>query len=300
MLTIVFLTYGCSSKDNAKVSNNDSIQTTCINTSKTNSDKLDESIQYIGFIEKFNFSNENEVYIELYFINDTINTEEYNKIVQLTDSLIYEDDENSRRKFPASLAPKYFDLRGLSKLKIYDNNNKFVTNANFLRIEYLEQNIAPAFIAVYETDKKVYSDSCYGISDLGETLEPIRHSISTDTVLTQNILAKLNEPKSYYGLKESGTHLHFSDNDTTLSIINSENFAYIALTTNKTFKALYKSPDYENILDFKIIPLSGNKLPYILTRNVQPDTDIIWDNLLYYNGTEYKAKNNQRIKLYEQ
>ena len=294
ILTILFLTFGCSNGNNSKGSKIDSLQITYIDTLQVNSDALNANIQYIGFIDKFYFSNNNEAYIELYFIKDQTNDEEYNKIVKLADSLIYSDDENSRHKFPKNLSPKYFDLRGLSNLKIYDNNNIFFCNAEFLRVEYLNQNISSPFIAVYKTEEIIKADGYYGISNFNGTLERNNYTISKDTVLTQNILTKLNEQRPYYELENNGTHLHFLNKDTVLSIVNSENFAYVILTTKKDFNVLYKSPDFENVSDLRIIPLAKNKLPYILTSNVKPETDVMWDNLLIYNGTKYKAANRQR------
>ncbi len=289
-MTTLLLTFGCSNNDNSKGSKNDSFQTTNIDTLQTNNDVLNENIQYIGFIDKFYFSKDNEAYIELYFIKD----DAYDKIVNLADSLIYQDNENGRHKFPDNLSQKYFDLRGLSKLKIYDKYNRLFCNAKFLRVEYLNQNISSPFIAVYKTDKLIKEDGYYGISNFNGTAEQISYKVSKDTLMTQEILIKLNEQKPYYGLENNGTHLSFSHNDTILSIINSENFAYVTLTTDKDFKVLYKSSDFENVSDLRIIPLIKNKLPFILTRNVKPETDVIWDNLLIYNGTKYTATNTQR------
>lgn len=296
ILTTSLLIFGCSNRDNSSRFKNDSLQTTNAETLQKNIDILNENIQYIGFIDKFYFSNEKEVYIELYFLKNDINADEYDKIVKLTDSLIYEDDENSRRRFPESLATKYFDLRGLSKLKIYDNSNEFVSNADFVRVEYLNQNISPVFIAVYKTEKKIKADSCYGISNFSGTFETTKYSITSDTSLTQNILTKIDEKGPYYGLENNGTHLYFSNSDTVLSVINSENFAYIVLTTNNDFKVLYKSSDFENVSDVKIISMTNNKFPYILTRNVKPETDVMWDNLFYYDGKNYKTTKRQRIE----
>lgn len=112
--------------------------------------------------------------------------------------------------------------------------------------------------------------------------------------MTEKILKKLNEKKPYFGLENNGTHLSFSQNDTILSIVNSENFAYVTLTTDKDFKILYKSTDLENVYDIRFIPLTKNKLPYILARNIKPETDVMWDNLLIYNGTKYTVTNRQR------
>jgi hypothetical protein len=294
ILIITLLTFGCSNKDKSKGSNNDSLQSTYTDNSEVKNNILNENIQFIGFIDKFHFSNDNEAYVELYFIKDETNAIEYNKTIKLADSLIYEDDENSRHKFPDNLMTKYFDLRGLSKLKIYDKNNKPFCNAEFLRVEYLSQNISSPFIAVYKTERLIKEEGYYGISDFNAKFEQLNYKVSKDTVLTQNILTKLNEQRPYYGLENNGTHLYFSNKDTILSVINSENFAYVTLTTNKDFKVLYKSSDFENVNDIRIIPLTKNKLPYILTRNIKPETDVMWDNLLIYNGTKYTVKNRQR------
>jgi hypothetical protein len=267
---------------------------TSIDTLQPDKYLLNDNIQYIGFIDKFYFSINKEAYVELYFIKDQTNADEYERIVKLADSLVYEDDENSRHKLPDNLSQKYFDLRGLSKLKIYDQNNKLFCNADFVRVEYLNQNIYSPFIAVFKTDKLIIEDGYYGIGNFNGKFEQLSYNFSKDTILTQNILTKLKEQRPYYGLENNGTHLSFSDNDTILSIINSGDFAYVTLTTDRDFKVLYKSTDFENAYDIRIIPLTKNGLPYILTRNVKPETDVMWDNLLIYDGTKYKTTNRQR------
>jgi hypothetical protein len=257
---------------------------------------LNEKTNYIGFVNSFYFSKGNEVYIDLYFIKDEIDGNEYNRITKLADSVVYTDDENSRYRFPASLSNKYFDLRGLSKLNIYDAKNNFVCKASFVRVEYLDQNISPSFIAVYKTDKKLGSDIFYCVSNFNEKLENSNYSITQDSLLTKKILAKLNVARPYYERENNGTHIKYQTSDTTLSIVNSDTSSFVVLTTNSEFKVLYKSSESENILNTIIIPITENKLPYILTRNVMPESDIMWDDLLYFDGTTYKTTNRQRKK----
>lgn len=108
LLTFIILTFGCINRQNTKSANEESFPTFTDNSEATNN-ILNENIQYIGFIDKFYFSNKNEAYVELYFLKDKTNAEEYEKIVKLADSLIYKDDENSRYKFPDHLIQKYFD-----------------------------------------------------------------------------------------------------------------------------------------------------------------------------------------------
>jgi hypothetical protein len=295
VLTIAILNFSCSNKDKSHTVKSTSLQNQPPKAEKKIAE-LNENIHYLGFINKFYFSNKNEAYIELYFNKDEITDGEYHKLEKLTDSLIYQDDENSRNRFPASLAAKHFDLRGLAKLAIYDDTNKFVCNANFVRVEYLNQDISPCFIAVYKTDKKIKSENYYAISNFEKNLETANYTITKDTILTQKLLTKLNVPKSYSGLENSGTHISFAKSDTIISVVNSENSAYIVLLNGEEFKVLYKSSEPENINDLKIIPIMKNKLPYLLTRNSKPDTDISWDKLLYYDGTKYTNANRQRIE----
>jgi len=292
---ITLLTYSCSKKENSKKPSNATSQTNLTDTTKNKTDVLNENIQYIGFLNKFYFSNKNEAYIELYFNRNNVSENDYSKLVKLTDSIIYKDDENSRRRFPASLASKHFDLRGLSKLKVYDDNNKLVCNAEFVRVEYLSQNISSPFIAVYKTDKVINSENnYYCISNFNGNFDPTNYSITNDTILTQKLLTKLKEKKPYDGLEKNGKHIHFKNN-TTISVINSEEFSYIILGSDKDFKILYKSPEPENVTSLKVIPLMKNKLPYLLTSNVAPETDVMWENLLYFDGTKYINTEVQRV-----
>ncbi|MFB9080420.1 hypothetical protein ACFFLS_20000 [Flavobacterium procerum] len=295
LLTTALLAFSCSKKEKSTISNTSIPKNLTVEQEKK-TNPLNENIHYLGFVNDFYFSNENEVYIDLYFTKDDISTKEYTKLEKLADSLIYSDDENSRNRFPADLAAKHFDLRGLQKLAIYDDSNKFVCNADFVRVEYLNQNITPGFIAVYKTDKKIKSDKYYAVSNFEKDLENPNYTILKDSVLTQKLLTELDLPKSYYGLEKSGIHLQSTKSDTIISIINSENSASIVLHHNNTFKVLYKSTEPENINDLRIVSTSKSKLPYLLTRNSKPDTDMVWDQVWHYDGKKYSPANRQRIK----
>lgn len=296
LLTITVLTLSCSNDNHSNKVNNSTLKNSAKVTSNSSINALNQSIPYVGFIDIFDFSNENEVYIELYLLKDEIREDEYLKIEKLADSLIYEDDENSRCRFPANLSHNYFDLRGLSKLSIYDNQNRFVSHAEFLRVEFFNQSISSSFIAVYKTDKKIKSGAMYGISNFTKVTKPVTYSIKEDTILTQKILTKLKVAMPYYGLANNGKHIQYKNSDSTLSIVNSDEFAYIVLSHGKEFKVLYKSPNFENITDLIVVSQINNKLPYLLTRNIKPETDVLWDKLLYYDGTKYIDTKRQRIE----
>src|SRR5690606_16676486 len=99
ILIFLLLVFNCSNKDNSKGSVSDTLQIDQVDTLRIDQvdtlqnsiDVLNPNVQYIGFIDKFYFSKENEAYVELYFIKDETNANEYDKIVKLADSLIYQD-----------------------------------------------------------------------------------------------------------------------------------------------------------------------------------------------------------------
>lgn len=294
LLTFTVLTLNYSCKDNPK--DNKNLKINQSDTTRNYIAFLNENKHYIGFIENFYYTKKNEVYIELYFIKDELDPKEYQNLERLADSLVYQDDENSRYKFPTNLSQKHFDLRGLSRITIYDENSEFICNADFVRVEYLNQNISSGFIAVFKPDKKISpKKNYYCISNYNNALETNSYTLSKDTVLTQNILAKLNAPIPYDGLENNGIHFKLKNTDSTVSIVNSDNYAYIVLVSGDQLKILYKSPEPENISDIKVIPIIKYRLPYLLTRNLKPESDVMWDKLLYFNGTEYINTNRQRI-----
>lgn len=296
ILIFTFFIFGCNKKDKTNKTIDNNLHETIIDENNSNDKILNQNVQYLGFIESFFNSNKNEVYIELYFNKDDTNNNEYDNIVKLADSLIYSDNEYSRHKFPKQLSQKYFDLRGLSKLKVFDKTNQFYCNATLTRVEYLNQNISSPFIGVFTTDKVIEEVGYYGISNTTKPIEQANFITKKDTILTKKILSKLKEKSPYLGLENINNHLYISKNDSILSVLNSEKFYYITLTTNKEFKVLYKSLDEENVIDIQFIPRNKNKFPHILTRNGQPETDVMWNNLLFFDGTKYVAKDRQRIE----
>jgi len=295
ILIALLFTFACSQTGSNKDVSGENYQKTPVAPLSEKTKKiLNDKAQFIGFINRFEFSGGNEAYIELYFRKEPKNEEEYDKIVKLADSLIYQDEDNSRHYFPENLATDYFDLSGLFKLNIYDKHDKLFCKAEFLRVEYLNQNISSAFIAVFKTEKLINSDEYYGISNFNEIFAQKNFSIAKDSILTKKIMTRLTKQKTFKGLENNGQHLYFTNNDTVLSIVNAENFAYIVLGKQKDFKVLYKSPVHENMIDLRVIPINKSGLPCILTKNIKPDSDIMWENLFIFNGQQYANSSRQR------
>jgi hypothetical protein len=275
----------CSTKTSSE---NDSLSTAA-------TDSILNSGSYIGTVNNFYFSKNNEAYIELYFKDDDAYAN-YEQIVALGDSVIYHDDKNTRTRIPNKAYQEYFDLSGLETISIFDSKSNFICNAKFARVEYLDQNISSYFIAVYDTDRPLKSDSYYYISNFKEKLKTSDYTITKDTVLSNEILDELNVTKPYYDIESNGFHFKYKNTDEVLSIVNSDNNSFVVFESHGARRVLYKSTGSENAYEVIVVPILKNKMPYILLKCVKPEGDIMWDHLLYFDGKNYKALDRQRIQ----
>ena len=288
-ITTLFLTLLLFSCNNSKSKDKENVNTTSSRESSL-FDSIDNET-YIGFVNKFYFQKTDEFYIELY---SESNDFDFERISKLADSVIYKDDENMRSRIPLSIASKEFDFSGIKELTLYDKKNNELTKAHFIRVELLEGNISSYFTAVYKTDKpKSLDNAVYCIGNLKENLTKVNYKEFEDSVLTNEIVSKLNLTHNC-NLESK----HYQDNITkaTTSVINLDTIAQIIEKSNSEYTCIYNSTENENIFDLLFVPIIRNSKPILLTKSWMPDTDAAWNSVLVYDGTKYKPTDNQRIK----
>jgi hypothetical protein len=257
-------------------------------------DSLD-SKSYIGFINQFYFQESKEFYIELYFKQPGIDYRGFIEIASTQDSIIYADDENQRLRIPDSIAQLKFDLSGLNTLTLFDENHKKLTEAQFVRVEYLEQNISPVFIAVYRVENKLnIENGMYCIGNFSENMtSPNEYLSFKDSILTAEIAEQLNFAHTY---KLQGFHFRKTSNDSALSIINFDDNVAIVEKIQDEYKYLYKIEKQENITEVLLLPILRNNRPILLAKHILPDSDYEWHSILVFDWQNYKATEKQRIE----
>lgn len=295
----IILFFGCTktkkstSKNKTSTIKIDTIDKVNIKSKKTTIDDF----SFIGNIQNFYFLDNNEVYVELYFKKDSISYDDYKNIVKLGDSLIYKDIENSRSRISPDNAKKHLDLRGLDSLNIFDIENNLIDKVKLLRIEYLNQNIDPCFIAVYKTTRKLNSDSYYYcIGNFNKKLDNNKYELTKNSKLTGELVDKFNVPQNYVTDEIKGIHYQIKNSNNKLSIINSDMYSMIIFTALNSSKIYYKSDEVENIESIHILPLNVNGMPLIISECFRPETDVSWNNLLSFDGSNYRIKERQKIK----
>lgn len=253
------------------------------------------TLSYIGVIEDFYFVDNKEVYVVLYFKKDSLTYEDWKEAKNWGDSLIYGDDENERTRIPLTVANANFDMRGLDSLSIFDEDNAFICQADFVRVEYLNQNISSYFIAVFETEKRLSSGPHYGIGNMLKSPEPGDFKVFKNSTLTQKLTEEFEISQEYIGSAFKGLHILLPQTGDTLSVINSDMYAYILHATADTTNLCFKSNEPENFGAFIVIPIYKNQLPLILTVSYLPESDMMWNKLLAFDGAHYQMKEHQRV-----
>lgn len=245
---------------------------------------------YIGFVERFYFNNK-DCYIKLYFKNDDINQEEIDQLVLKGDSVIYQDEDNTRIRVPFWLAKKNFVLSGLEPLYIYNHSHKLVATTHIKRIEFLDQNISPEFIAVFEAGnlKKEEQYYCLGNRLIDDT--PVKYQLFEDSVITEKIVKYINidDTRPFECRHFKGAADNF------ITVLNSDTSTYIVEGNTDNLQVLYFSGQAENIGKIIFIPVFLNDKPLILAECFIPESDIFWNMALAFNGRRYTVLNKQRL-----
>ncbi|MDP4271070.1 MAG: hypothetical protein Q8909_13240 [Bacteroidota bacterium] len=248
---------------------------------------------YVGFVYRYYFQKTDEFYVELYFKQGEVDEDEYSKIAGSVDSTIFKDEENRRSRVPLKVAYQQFDFRGMETLSLFDKNNTFLTQAHFVRVEYLDQNISPVFTAVYKADNpRLTEKALYCVGNLKDKFVTENYISNQDSALTQEIEQKLGYTHRY---TLEGKHFLTKDNR-SISALNIDSTAVIVEKKHEQLDCLYKSKVSENIFDIVFVPIIRNSRPVILTKKVVPDTDVVWDDLLIFDGKQYQSSVRQRIK----
>lgn len=255
-----------------------------------------KNYSYIGFVNQYYINNSNEVYIDLYFNRDSIGDSDYQNLIDNNDSLIYEDMEIRRLRIPNSSARKKIDFRGLGSVILFDKHHNKLTDAKFERVEYLEKPISSGFTAVYKVKEPQYIDSAvYCIGNLKDKIIISDYELFEDTLMTKQLLDKYKLTS-----RNACKSLHFSDKNkrSIISIINWDFGTLIVEREKDQYRNLFKSTHNENVYDIVFIPITRNGKPVILLKCIKPESDVEWETLLVFNGTEYISTDRQRLKSY--
>lgn len=249
----------------------------------------------IDYVKDFYFLDNNEVYVELYFKKDSTSYTYFHEVADLGDSVIYEDDENRRTRIPIETARRHFVLEGLQSIYIFNENHELLGQTGLKRVEYLNQNISPCFIAVYDLKKPLGKTKAYCIGNAIPDFDANQYVQFHDDGLTQQLAEQFSIDQKYTPEELKGLHYLDSKSSQQFSVINSTFSGVTIIQKANSFSICYRSELDINIPDLIILPIIKNKMPVILAEVIKPETDVEWTSLLVFDGTEYQLQPNNLV-----
>ncbi|NEU07791.1 hypothetical protein GZH53_05660 [Flavihumibacter sp. R14] len=245
------------------------------------------------------FPETQEFYVDLQLKNP--DTFDWETVTQMTDSVIYRDDEMTRSRLPISVARQHFNLDLLNILEIFSPLHERIAGVKLSRVEYYETNIESYFIAVFKPAKtlKIKSDIFYCLSPSNELKRAVSSKYIADTLLTARLKKELSIRSGY---QFASKHVEVKETGSLYSVLSFQeqprNVSYLTELKGNKINLLCKQTEEYAFWDILPIPLYQNDKPILLVTMAVPDTDA---TLAYtpfvFNGKKYVPFYNNRVKL---
>lgn len=288
-LVLLIILFHCTSKKQELIKASIPFDSTQIETTLSKEIILkSNSTVFIDFIHKFEGTDEFYIYLQWKKDYD-------DSLHEQADSIIYEDNEIKRTRFPLTIASQYFNLEGLREVYLFDSLGTFAGTGKFQRIEYFNDVTETAFIAVYKPTFPLHinPDYCIGNNRRGNRITNFSYSYIKSDSLKNKILANLNIPQS----KLYTFDLLKIDHDKIYAAISTDKISYISEVKDNGINYLYKSSIDELIIRLVPLPVKMNGHPILLANFVKAETDIYWSALLIFNNDSYEYAKNNRVCL---
>jgi hypothetical protein len=251
-----------------------------------------ETSPYIGDIDAFEETR--EYYTMVYYRSSDSTADDYDYLAARADSVIFEDDEMRRKRIPADIAERYFEIAGMERISVY-NNGRHISDADLVRVELLEGVIERHFIAVFRpVDPSSFNpEVSYCISTAGLTAKKtdLTSVAIDDSVFTKELVQTLGlEPDTW-----NSVHVKTKPYNATYSGITCQSKAYLIETYGGKSTILKEINEDYYIGAIVPVHLEINGKPVLLLHMGVNETDMVWTSLAVFSGTTYEFLQGNRL-----
>ena len=255
----------------------------------------DDSTVFIGAVESFDETR--EYYTPVFFCDPNIDDNVYYFLESKLDSVIYQDDEERRKRLPMAVARHFFRLGGLTTLSLYDRHSRYLSRAELVRIELYDAPIERSYIAVYRPESGAFlEDIAFGIGETDMLLpsRDLRYTAVENDSLTQVVASQLaiTLENIVFAL-----HVHVHSDNAVYSTIASGKEAFLTLLENGRVNVLNHVRDDFYILDIMPLHITRNGKPVLLPTIGVYDTDMIWKSPMVFEKGQYDFMEGSRLKI---
>lgn len=255
----------------------------------------DDSTVFIGAVESFDETR--EYYTPVFFCDPDIDDDVYYFLESNLDSVIYQDDEERRKRLPMALARHFFRLDGLSTLSLYDRHSRFISHAELIRVELYDAPIERSYIAVYRPASGAFvEDIAFGVgeTDILMASRDLRYTAIENDSLTKVVASQLaiNHENIVFA-----RHIQVHSDNAVYSTVACREEAFLTLLENSRVNVLNHVRDDFYILDIMPLHLTWNGKPVLLSTLGVYDTDMIWKALTVFENGQYHFMEGSRLKI---
>ena len=255
----------------------------------------DDSTVFVGAVEFFDETR--EYYTPVFFCNPNIDDDVYYFLESKLDSVIYQDDEERRKRLPMAVARHFFRLDGLTTLSLYDRHSRFLSEAELVRVELYDAPIERSYIAVYRTESGGFvEDVAFGIGDTDILLpsRDLRYTAVENDSLTNLVASQLAISQENIVFAR---HVQVHGDNAVYSTVACREEAFLTLLENDRVNVLNHARDDFYILDIMPLHLTRNGKPVLLSTLGVYDTDMIWKALTVFDNGQYHFMEGSRLKI---
>jgi hypothetical protein len=216
------------------------------------------------------------------------------------DSVIVNDDELTRKRLKMEVARKYFNLVGLEKIAVFNRYGGRLGDAEFIRVECLDEMIEAGYTAVFKSEMKISAaknDPYYCISQGKTTFteQLWNWHVLADPELDRQLM-KTFALDSQKVLKI--THVRIDDLDATYSSVSLQGDGSSMLVETKGGKSVVLMTLEKDYSLGRLDPVhfSYHNRPVFNSAMMPNETDGYFEVLLAFNGEEYEALPRSRAK----
>lgn len=217
------------------------------------------------------------------------------------DSLIFQDGEITRTRYPFDKASKYLDLEMLDGIVIFNYSHESQGTSKLKRIEYFEDVLGDQFIAILETPKDLKGDEFYGINGTTNFITSLSSRNIDDQNLKKSILNFLDLKSKYdwrYGSIQikpyNLTYAFYSflaEGETEKS--------YLIEAGDMGLKKMAETTNEYSIWELSPVTVQINYRPVLLLWVGYPETGSEWFTPAIFDGKKFQITNNRIIYLSE-
>jgi hypothetical protein len=251
---------------------------------------------YIG--EMYYFQETDEFYTPLFF-NPDFDENETDALISMSDSVVYDHNNTKRRRVPMTVAKTAFNLTGLDSLHIYDTHHTLISEASFIRVEYVENGVEHKFIAVYHAGRLTTdpAERYYCTSDLLRDyyISGFSHRTVNDQSLNKFIIYRLKRDER---AKWDITNVEVLPSRATYSVVNSSSESFITELNNNQFNVVINMNQAYRVDHIVPLPYEFNQRPlmfitYYKHNEISPETSLA----VFADYQEYKLLPYNRLKI---